>query len=120
MCSSDLFDSGREAAAELLELEVPPTVIMASNDDMAAGALIEARKRGIDVPSGLSVTGFDDTPLASHTWPQLTTVRQPISEMAQHAAQLLIAGLADQSVSQATERFDCEVVVRGSTAPPKA
>ena len=67
-----------------------PTAIFASNDDMAAATMAVAHRRGLDVPGDLSVAGFDDTPLATTVWPPLTTVRQPIAEMAREAVRLLV------------------------------
>lgn len=110
------FDSGRRAAKKLLDLGDPPTVIVASNDDMAAGALFEARERGLLVPEDLSVAGFDDTPLASHIWPPLTTVRQPIRRMADSAARLLIRKIRGEDGEPPEQRFVCEVIIRGSSA----
>ena len=111
------FDSGKAAAAELLELPEPPTAIVAGNDDMAAGVLFEARERGLSVPGQLSVAGFDDTQIASRLWPPLTTVRQPIMRMAETAARLLIDRLDGGQVQAPQKPFACEVVIRESTAP---
>lgn len=86
------FDSGTEAARHFLSMDKPPTAIFASNDDMAAGVLAVAHDRGIDVPGQLSVAGFDDTTLARTVWPPLTTIRQPMFELADTAAQLLLGG----------------------------
>ncbi len=112
------FDSGKTAASELLDLPKPPSAIVASNDDMAAGVLFEARERGLSVPGDLSVVGFDDTQIASRMWPPLTTVRQPIVRMAQTAAKLLIDKLNGEAVHSSDQPFECEVVIRKSTAPP--
>jgi LacI family transcriptional regulator len=57
---------------------------------MAAAAMSVAHRKGLDVPGDLSVAGFDDTPLATTVWPELTTVCQPIAEMAREAVRLLI------------------------------
>lgn len=84
------FDSGLEAGARLLDAEPRPTAIFASNDEMAAGVLHAARERGIAVPEDLSIVGFDDTAIAAHLWPPLTTVRWPIVEMARAAAMKVI------------------------------
>ncbi len=111
------FDSGKTAASELLDLAKPPSAIVASNDDMAAGVLFEARERGLTVPRDLSVVGFDDTQIASRMWPPLTTVRQPIVQMAETAARLLIDKLNGEAVQSPDEPFECEVVIRKSTAP---
>jgi LacI family transcriptional regulator len=112
------FESGVTAAASLLEKTDRPTVIIASNDDMAAGVIFEARERGLNVPADLSVTGFDDTPLASHTWPPLTTIRQPIEAMTEHATRSLIARLQRPDQKASSLHFDCKVIIRGSSGPP--
>jgi LacI family transcriptional regulator len=83
------YRSGLEAAEKLLTAW-KPTAIFASNDDMAAATMAVAHRRGLDVPGDLAVAGFDDTPLATTVWPALTTVRQPIADMAREAVRLLI------------------------------
>ena len=84
------FSSGYDAAVRLLESWPRPSAIFASNDEMAAGVLHAARERGMDVPDQLSIIGFDDTAIAVHLWPPLTTVRWPIVTMARIAAMKLI------------------------------
>lgn len=86
------FESGLIAADRLLDLMPRPTAIFSSNDEMAAGIVHAARQRGLDVPRDLSIVGFDDTPIAAHIWPPLTTVRWPIASMARSATLKLIAG----------------------------
>ncbi len=83
------YASGLLCAEKLLNLAHPPTAIFASNDDMAAAVIAAAYKRNIAIPSGLSVVGFDDTPIASIISPQLTTILQPIAELAANAVDLL-------------------------------
>ena len=78
------------AAAERLLHDYAPTAIFASNDDMAAATMAVAHRKGLDVPRDLAVVGFDDTPVATTVWPELTTVRQPIVEMARESVRLLI------------------------------
>ena len=112
------FESGKAAAGELLDLAGAPSAIVASNDDMAAGVLFEARERGLAVPGDLSIVGFDDTRIASRVWPALTTVRQPIAQMAEVAARLLIDKLGGETVRSPEKAFACEVVIRASTARP--
>ncbi len=112
------FDSGKQAASQLLCGQPSPTALIASNDDMAAGAIVAARELGLDVPGDVSVVGFDDSPIASHTWPPLTTLRQPISEMASTAAARLIDQVAGNTHMAANQEFDCEIVVRKSLAAP--
>jgi len=83
------YRSGLEAAEALLALAERPTAIFASNDDMAAATVAVAHRLGMDVPGDLTVVGFDDTALATTIWPALTTVHQPITDMAGEAARLL-------------------------------
>lgn len=107
------FQSGMEAAEALLKLSAKPTAIFASNDDMAAGVLSYAHRIGLDVPHDLSVAGFDDTPLAQLVWPPLTTVRQPVRELAYAATDQLFC--PDPAIVH--QRLQHELMVRGSTAP---
>lgn len=86
-----VFESGITAGLALIDGPASPTAIFASNDEMAIGAIIAARRRGIDIPRGLSIIGFDDTPLSGYSWPALTTVRWPIVDMAKNAVRKLIA-----------------------------
>jgi len=109
------FESGRAAAEALIALPTPPTAIFASNDDMAAGVLAYAHGLGLDVPEDLSVAGFDDTALASLVWPPLTTIRQPVRDLAYTAASLLFG--ADETVIH--QRLPHELVIRASTGRPR-
>lgn len=84
------YRSGLICAETLLQCEPRPDAIFASNDDMAAAAMAVAHRLGLSIPSDLSICGFDDTVLATAIWPTLTTVRQPISDMAQAAVDILI------------------------------
>lgn len=109
------FESGRAAAEALIALPNPPTAIFASNDDMAAGVLAYAHGLGLDVPEDLSVAGFDDTALASLVWPPLTTIRQPVRDLAYTAATLLFG--EDETVIH--QRLPHELVIRASTGRPR-
>jgi LacI family transcriptional regulator len=84
------YRSGLDAAEKLLVLSPAPTAIFASNDDMAAAAVAVAHRCGLDVPSDLTVCGFDDSALATTIWPELTTIRQPIADMSVAALDLLV------------------------------
>jgi LacI family transcriptional regulator len=84
------YRSGLEAAERLLTNGFNPTAIFACNDDMAAATMAIAHRKGLDVPGDIAIAGFDDTPLATMIWPELTTVRRPISDMAREAVMLLI------------------------------
>mgnify|MGYP003142710442 CR=1 FL=1 len=114
------FDSGLGCAETLLDLPNPPTVIFASNDDMAAGVLATAYRRQISVPKDLSVVGFDDTPLASTISPSLTTVYQPSRELASAAVRILLEETSNPSDEPRHEVLDYRLVLRESTAPPRA
>lgn len=85
------YRSGLIAAERLLSLAEPPTALFASNDDMAAAALAVAHRRGLDVHRDLTVVGFDDTAVATTVWPELTTIRQPVANMARAAVEMLVA-----------------------------
>jgi LacI family transcriptional regulator len=117
------FESGVTSAKELLKQRHRPSAIFAANDDMAAGVIATAHKMGISVPGDLSVAGFDDTPVASLTWPPLTTIRQPIVEMATAAADLLLARIRHRgrrtTAMPCSQQFQFELVVRASTASPR-
>jgi len=110
------FDSGIVAAEKLLDTGNPPTAIFASNDEMAAGAFHAALARGIDVPSQLSVVGFDDSPIAAHILPPMTTVSWPIREMAKSAAFKLIE---PTNPAAGLSTFPARLVVRNSVAAPR-
>jgi LacI family transcriptional regulator len=113
------FQSGLQAARRLLARSDRPTAIFASNDDMAAGAIFAAHEFGIKVPEELSVSGFDDTQLASMIYPPLTTIHQPSYDMAYQATELLI-GLINGKRPEGPVRLAHRLVKRGSTSPPLA
>lgn len=112
------FESGIEAANKLLDHLPRPTAIFASNDEMAAGVLHAARIRGLEVPGDLSIVGFDDTPVAAHVWPPLTTVRWPIAVMARAAALKLIRDDSSEEPEESS-LFYSSLIRRASVAPPR-
>jgi LacI family transcriptional regulator len=117
------FADGLEAARRILTARSRPTAIFASNDDMAAAAACVARQMGLELPGQLSIAGFDDAPVASMIWPQLSTVRQPVREIARIAADLIIQHRPHrrgwpQPIPR--PRLDLELMMRGSIAPPPA
>jgi LacI family transcriptional regulator len=111
------FTSGEACANKLLALNSPPTAIFAANDDMAAGVIRSADKLGIDVPGQLSVAGFDDISLARQIFPSLTTIRQPLSAMAEHACLALIGNLSEGTELHGTEVIPATLMIRESTGP---
>jgi LacI family transcriptional regulator len=90
---------------------------------MAAGALAAAHGAGLKVPLELSVAGFDDTPVATTVWPELTTVHQPIAEMAARSVEILADQVrrirSGEKPEPVQEIAGCAIVARGSTASPK-
>lgn len=114
------YDVGYRVALELLDRPARPTAILAQNDDMAVAAIAAARDLGLSVPQDLSVAGFDNSEVSRTAWPPLTTVHQPVREMAWDAANRLIAMLDGDADSGAPRRRDHlhELLVRASTAPP--
>jgi len=111
------FQSGVAATQALLAGPAPPTAIFASSDEMALGCLSALDQAGLRVPSDVSVVGFDDSAGSRFSRPQLTTVRQPLIEMASEAVRRLIQKPATEQDS--AQAFTSELIVRDSTAPPK-
>jgi LacI family transcriptional regulator, galactose operon repressor len=112
------FRSGVDAAERLLREPGSITALACANDDMAAGAMLALHRAGLEIPSAMSVTGFDDTPMSEIVWPPLTTVRQPIKFFAERAVQLLFEGEARSDAAVRYETVAHELIVRESTAPP--
>lgn len=109
--------SGEECAMQLLKRKNRPTAIFAANDDMAAGVIRVADRLGIKVPEELSVAGCDDIALARQIYPALTTINQPLSKMAQHAATALIASVRGKRPLLGTEIVPAALQIRESTGP---
>jgi LacI family transcriptional regulator, xylobiose transport system transcriptional regulator len=103
-------EAGFEEGRALLELPDPPTAIFAGSDLQAFGVYEAARVLGVEIPRQLSVIGFDDLPMARWVGPPLTTIRQPLTEMAQAAARLVLGLGEEQRIELATT-----LVVRQST-----
>jgi len=118
------YRSGLAAAELLLSPDERPTAIFASNDDMAAAALAVAHGLQIAVPEALTVVGFDDTPIASTVWPELTTIHQPISAMGRAAVSLIVeeikAERAGNSPAPVHQLMKFTLVKRGSSGPAPA
>ena len=102
---------------DLMNLPQPPTAVFCANDEMAIGAMFEARKLGIRVPAQLSVVGFDDTHPAEGFDPPITSVRQPIQEMTQAAFLEVLRQIEGHAASQG-QVFPTDLVIRASTGIP--
>lgn len=116
------YHSGLVAARQLLQLPDRPTAIFSSNDDMAAAAVAVAHGMDLRVPEDITITGFDDTPVATTIWPALTTIHQPVSAMGRAAVRLIL-----EQVRRRRERLPrinshevmkYRLVKRQSSAPP--
>jgi LacI family transcriptional regulator len=141
--------SGRERAAQLLGRQSThplPTAIFCGNDAIAAGCMEVLAANGVRIPEDVSVTGFDGLLLSSMTVPPLTTIQQPLRKMGRYAVERLLfriregaeyvagsqvhrdrlgaAGIADAGqtpllIPPHTEVFPCDLIVRGSSSPPR-
>lgn len=113
--------SGMEAGKSILQASTSPTAIFASNDDMAAGVIAAVRTIGKKVPDDITVVGFDDTDLATTFWPQLTTVHQPVAEMAEKSVDLLASYIHNDDLGEIENRklLDFSIVKRDSDAKPR-
>jgi DNA-binding LacI/PurR family transcriptional regulator len=131
-CAEDTIDEGARATAELLDAGQPVDGIVAISDILALGALRELGARGLTAGVDVGVTGFDDSPLASVVSPGLTSIRQPMDQIAAELIAILTSKHSltsgfrtpeapDESTEQlrsSTERLlQPELVVRGSSAP---
>jgi LacI family transcriptional regulator len=112
------FDGGRLAIKRMLEAGIEFDAVFAHNDLSAAGVIQELRDSGRRIPTDVSVVGFDDIPLAAHTEPTLTTVRQPLREMGDAAARMLLSYFEGSPVSETRQVIPTTLVVRGSSVVP--
>jgi LacI family transcriptional regulator len=112
------FEHGLEAAGRLLASASPPTAIFAGSDISALGVLEAARQAGVSVPEQLSVVGFDDTYLARTSTPPLTTVHQPIADIARMAVSTVMRLAHGDPLPVRRTELATYLVVRSSTAAP--
>jgi DNA-binding LacI/PurR family transcriptional regulator len=112
-------EDGAAAARALLDLADRPTAVFASNDLQALGVYRAARDMGLSIPHDLSVVGFDDLPVAAWVDPPMTTVHQPLTEMAVAATELALALGRGEEIAQVGLELATTLVARASTAPPK-
>ncbi len=110
------FETGYEAALDMLQKPTRPTAIFALADSIAVGTLHAAAYLGVRVPEELSVIGFDNISLASFVIPPLTTVAQPIYAIGEAAVRILLSQIHDPDARPETVMLDTELIVRQSTA----
>ncbi len=117
------FTDGLECARRMLLSPQRPSAIFASNDDMAAAAVCVARQMQLALPDALSIVGFDDAPVATMIWPQLSTVRQPVRAMGRLAADLIIQHEPHRRgwpQPMPRPHLELELILRGSIASVRA
>lgn len=110
---------GETMAAELLSLDNPPTAIFAGTDQTAAGVYLEAQRRKLRIPQDLSVIGFDDVIVGEWLNPKLTTIRQPLEDMAREAIRTALALVHEGSIPHSRIELPTSLVLRESTARVK-
>ncbi|KGF80209.1 hypothetical protein IA69_19635 [Massilia sp. JS1662] len=117
------YRSGLDAARRLLDLSNRPTAIFASSDNMAAAAIAVASRLGLGVPSDLTVAGFGNTTIATSNWPELTTLKYPVADMAGLAIHALLrhvrAVREGRAPSVERSSMSLDIVRRQSDAAPR-
>ena len=106
-------EGGLRAAQRLLGRGLELSAIFSANDQMAAGILHTLRANNLDVPKDISLVGYDDVFIARYLYPALTTIQQPLWDMGQAAAHIVLAAL-DQKEAEVKRKFEPELVVRQS------
>jgi LacI family xylobiose transport system transcriptional regulator len=112
-------DGGRQAALRMLTGEHRPTAIFAGSDLQALGVFDAARTLGLSIPGDLSVVGYDNLPFAEWSSPRLTTIHQPLRDMAEAAVRLVLEG-PERTGPPPRMDLATSLVVRESTAAPSA
>jgi len=113
------IEGGRRAMRKLLGSQQPPTGVICSSDVMAIGALLEVRSRGLRVPEDISIVGFDGIDATAWMDPPLTTVEQPIEDMAEMAVNALWSLMEEPDRHVPNFLFRPRLRAGGSTAPPR-
>jgi LacI family transcriptional regulator len=119
-CSSYSREAGRLACETVLARYPGATAILAANDLLALGCYDSLRAHGLRCPQDMSVVGHNDMPFADLVDPPLTTIRIRHHEMGVQAAQLILRRLQDDPVGEMEIRLKPELVLRGSSAAPRA
>ena len=109
--------TGSEAFDKIIDTLQPPSVVICGNDVLAVGALRQARTRGIEIPSDISITGFDDIEIAQITTPEITTMHVSHRQMGKEAADTLINIIKGIPTNSTTE-LATKLIIRASLASP--
>ncbi|MFD9442354.1 LacI family DNA-binding transcriptional regulator [Streptomyces sp. NPDC060006] len=116
ICGDFLFETARSAVAQALTDAVEFDAVFGHNDPSAAGVLAALHEAGLKIPQDVAVVGFDDVELASYTYPALTTVRQPMRELGEAAARLLLDHVRGSPEAAPSRTIPTRLVIRGSTS----
>ncbi|MBO0702155.1 MAG: substrate-binding domain-containing protein, partial [Candidatus Dormibacteraeota bacterium] len=112
------YETGQQAAGELLAGDFSFTAVLVANDAMAMGVMAEFRRRDVRVPDEVSVVGFGDIPAASHLFPSMTTVRVPAARLGIAGVRRSLELLSGMSRLPRVRVHPVELVVRESTGAP--
>lgn len=108
------YESGKEQTVALLQLPNPPTGIFAMNDLMAAGSLAVIQAKGLQIPEGIAIVGFDNREISSYLQPPLTTVALPTPEIGAKAALHIIDMISNPYIHPVRDIIPCSIIERGS------
>ncbi len=112
--------SARLAAESFFSLDKPPTAVFAASDEMALEVMAVASEKGLKIPQDVSIIGFDDNPACLYGAIALTTIRQPLFQMAEDSVRVLNSILQDKQSGPKKTMLAPELVLRDSCAAPKA
>lgn len=112
-------DDGYDTMQRIFTIGELPTAVFASNDRMAIGALRAIQERGLTVPGDVSLVGVDDIEISRFLNPPLTTVRQPLENMARAGIELLLKLMRDDSPETTQVVLQPELMIRQSTTAPR-
>lgn len=118
VCGDFQFENSRNAVAQALADGVEFDAVFGHNDPSAAGVLAALHGAGLEIPRDVAVVGFDDVELASYTYPALTTIRQPMWEMGEAAARLLLDHVRGSPEAAPSRTIPTSLVIRGSSFQP--
>jgi len=112
-------EDGYQAMSELLNVPEPPTAVLACSDELAFGAMHALYDASLVIGQDVSLVGFDDVPLATHTHPPLTTLHQPRRAIGEQLAALLIDAVEKPEHPPQRVTLNTRLVIRHSTGPPR-
>ena len=116
--SGDLTQrGGYQKAQVLLDMQQIPTAVIAGNDLMAFGAMSAAQERDLIVGKDISITGFDDIPMAEHSHPSLTTINQPIYSIGRTLSNMLVKIISGEKLAEPQVILSPKLITRGSSGP---